>query len=97
MPSTLWLKKIGARLTISRIAILWGGISTAMAFMTTPAQFYTARILLGAAEAGFWPGIILYLTYVVSGGTARANHLALSAGDCGGEDHRRPVVGLDSA
>ncbi|SAK85686.1 d-galactonate transporter [Caballeronia arationis] len=63
VPSTLWLKKIGARLTISRIMILWGGISTAMAFMTTPTQFYVARILLGAAEAGFWPGIILYLTY----------------------------------
>jgi ACS family phthalate transporter-like MFS transporter len=63
VPSTLLLKKIGARLTISRIMILWGGISTAMAFMTTPAQFYIGRILLGAAEAGFWPGIILYLTY----------------------------------
>nr|UII03324.1 Putative metabolite transport protein NicT [Paraburkholderia sp.] len=63
VPSTLWLKKIGARLTISRIMILWGAISTAMAFMTTPTQFYVARILLGAAEAGFWPGIILYLTY----------------------------------
>lgn len=63
IPSTLLLKKIGARLTISRIMILWGAISTAMAFMTTPTQFYIARILLGAAEAGFWPGIILYLTY----------------------------------
>ena len=63
VPSTLLLKKIGARLTVSRIMILWGGISTAMAFMTTPMQFYIARILLGAAEAGFWPGIILYLTY----------------------------------
>lgn len=63
VPSTLWLKKVGARLTISRIMILWGGISTAMAFMTNPLQFYIARVLLGAAEAGFWPGIILYLTY----------------------------------
>lgn len=63
VPSTLLLKRIGARLTISRIMILWGAISTAMAFMTTPTQFYIARILLGAAEAGFWPGIILYLTY----------------------------------
>ena len=63
VPSTLRLKRIGARKTITRIMFLWGGISTAMAFMTTPTQFYVARILLGAAEAGFWPGIILYLTY----------------------------------
>lgn len=43
--------------------LLWGGISTAMAFLTSPWQFYLARTLLGAAEAGFWPGIILYLSY----------------------------------
>jgi ACS family phthalate transporter-like MFS transporter len=81
VPSTLWLKKIGARLTISRIMILWGGISTAMAFMTTPAQFYIARILLGAAEAGFWPGIILYLTYWYPG-ARRLLPRASSAGRC---------------
>lgn len=63
VPSTLLLKRIGTRKTVTRIMVLWGGISTAMAFMTTPWQFYLARTLLGAAEAGFWPGIILYLTY----------------------------------
>jgi ACS family phthalate transporter-like MFS transporter len=63
VPSTLLLKRIGARKTVTRIMLLWGGISTAMAFMTAPWQFYLARTLLGAAEAGFWPGIILYLTY----------------------------------
>lgn len=63
VPSTLLLEKIGARKTVTRIMLLWGVISTAMAFMTSPTQFYIARILLGAAEAGFWPGIILYLTY----------------------------------
>ncbi|WP_288067699.1 MFS transporter [Herbaspirillum sp.] len=63
VPSTLWLEKIGARKTVSRIMLLWGVISTSMAFMTSPTQFYIARILLGAAEAGFWPGIILYMTY----------------------------------
>jgi ACS family phthalate transporter-like MFS transporter len=63
VPSTLYLQKVGARLTITRIMVLWGIISTAMAFMTSPIHFYIARILLGAAEAGFWPGIILYLTY----------------------------------
>ncbi|MBW9105021.1 MFS transporter [Paraburkholderia phenoliruptrix] len=63
VPSTLLLKRIGARRTVTRIMLLWGSISTAMAFMTAPWQFYLARTLLGAAEAGFWPGIILYLTY----------------------------------
>ncbi|NRF88360.1 MFS transporter [Burkholderia gladioli] len=63
VPSTLLLKRIGARKTVTRIMLLWGGISTAMAFMTHTWQFYLARILLGAAEAGFWPGIILYLSY----------------------------------
>lgn len=63
VPSTLLLKRIGARRTVTRIMLLWGAISTSMAFMTSPWQFYLARTLLGAAEAGFWPGIILYLTY----------------------------------
>src|SRR6201996_4771867 len=63
VPSTLLLRRIGARKTVTRIMVLWGAISTAMAFMTAPWQFYLARTLLGAAEAGFWPGIILYLSY----------------------------------
>lgn len=63
VPSTLLLKRVGARKTVSRIMLLWGGISTAMAFMTTPWQFYLTRTLLGAAEAGFWPGIILYFSF----------------------------------
>lgn len=63
VPSNLVLQKIGARKTITRIMCLWGLISMAMAFVSTPAEFYLARILLGAAEAGFFPGIILYLTF----------------------------------
>jgi MFS transporter, ACS family, phthalate transporter len=63
VPSTLLLKRIGARKTVTRIMLIWGAVSTSMAFMTSPTEFYIARILLGAAEAGFWPGIILYLTY----------------------------------
>jgi ACS family phthalate transporter-like MFS transporter len=62
VPSNLLLQKIGARKTIMRIMCLWGLISMAMAFVTTPLQFYLARMLLGAAEAGFFPGVILYLT-----------------------------------
>jgi ACS family phthalate transporter-like MFS transporter len=63
VPSNLMLAKIGARKTLLRIMTLWGLISALTMFVTTPAQFYGARFLLGAAEAGFFPGIILYLSY----------------------------------
>ena len=63
VPSNLWMEKVGARRTLLRIMVLWGLASTATAWVTTPAQFYIVRLLLGAFEAGFFPGIILYLTY----------------------------------
>lgn len=63
VPSNLYLQRVGARATFIRIMVLWGGISVAMCLVTSPIQFYIARFLLGAAEAGFVPGVILYLTY----------------------------------
>jgi ACS family tartrate transporter-like MFS transporter len=63
VPSNLVLQRVGARLWIARIMIVWGIVSSAMMFIKTPTGFYTMRFLLGAAEAGFYPGIILYLTY----------------------------------
>jgi ACS family phthalate transporter-like MFS transporter len=63
VPSNMLLEKIGARKTMSRIMLLWGIVSCSTMFITSPAEFYIARILLGAAEAGFYPGLILYLTY----------------------------------
>ena len=63
VPSNLLLQKIGARKTITRIMCLWGLISGGMAFVSRPEEFYVARVLLGAAEAGFFPGVILYLTF----------------------------------
>ena len=63
VPSNLLLEKIGARLTFLRIMVLWGLASSATAFVTEPWQFYGVRLLLGMFEAGFFPGIILYLTY----------------------------------
>ena len=63
VPSNLLMNKIGARIWIARIMITWGLISGAFAFVQTPTQFYVMRFLLGLAEAGFYPGIILYLTY----------------------------------
>ncbi|TFY85432.1 MFS transporter [Pseudomonas kairouanensis] len=63
IPSNLLLEKIGAKKTMMRIMVLWGLVTIATAFAQTPAQFYVLRVLLGAAEAGFFPGVILYLTY----------------------------------
>src|SRR5450830_996914 len=63
VPSNIILHKVGARLWIARIMITWGIISGAMIFVTTPEMFYVMRFLLGVAEAGFFPGVILYLTY----------------------------------
>src|SRR5215210_6641284 len=63
VPSNLLLEKIGARATIARITILWGICCVAMMFVTTPAMFYVLRFLLGVFEAGFYPGVILFLTY----------------------------------
>ena len=63
VPSNLLLHKLGARRWIARILISWGLISGCMMFVQTPTMFYLLRFLLGVAEAGFFPGIILYLTY----------------------------------
>lgn len=63
VPSNVILHRVGARLWIGRIMISWGLVSAAFMFVTTPAAFYMLRFLLGVAEAGFYPGIILYLTY----------------------------------
>lgn len=63
VPSNLLLEKIGARKTLLRIMVLWGIAAVAMMFVSTPTQFYVVRFLLGAFEAGFFPGVILYFTY----------------------------------
>src|SRR5208283_1391246 len=63
IPSNLILHRVGARLWIARIMITWGLISAATMFVKSAEAFYVMRFLLGLAEAGFFPGIILYLTY----------------------------------
>jgi len=63
VPSNLLLQKIGARATITRIMISWGLTSCCMLFVRTPATFYGMRLLLGLFEAGFAPGVMLYLTF----------------------------------
>ncbi len=63
VPSNLILHRVGARVWIARIMLTWGIISGAMALVQGPVSFVVLRFLLGAAEAGFFPGIILYFSY----------------------------------
>src|SRR3954470_12978078 len=63
VPSNALLQRIGARKTLMRITIGWGVICVLMMFVTTPLQFYIGRFLLGAFEAGFQPGVLVFLTY----------------------------------
>lgn len=63
VPSNVVLHGVGARRWIARIMVTWGVLSAATMFVSSPMSFYVIRFLLGAAEAGFFPGIILYLTY----------------------------------
>lgn len=63
VPSNLMLQRIGARTWIARIMISWGLVSASFVFVSNETTFYILRFLLGAAEAGFYPGVILYCTY----------------------------------
>jgi ACS family tartrate transporter-like MFS transporter len=63
IPSNLILARVGARRWISRIMITWGVLAVGMMFVRTPSQFYVMRFLLGAAEAGFFPGAVFYLMH----------------------------------
>ncbi|HET9147451.1 MAG TPA: MFS transporter [Acetobacteraceae bacterium] len=63
VPSNLILQKVGARVWIARVMLTWGVLAGAGAFVEGARSFYVLRFLLGAAEAGFFPGIILYLSY----------------------------------
>src|SRR5438034_5003768 len=63
VPSNVILEKVGARRWMARIMITWGIVASCMMFVRTPTSFYTVRFLLGVAEAGFFPGMVVYLTY----------------------------------
>jgi ACS family tartrate transporter-like MFS transporter len=82
VPSNLILERVGARRWIARIMFTWGLLSSAMMFVKSPTSFYVLRFLLGIAEAGFFPGVVLYLTYWIpatSRARAMAKFLALTA------------------
>lgn len=85
VPSNLLLQRIGARKTITRITLGWGIVCVLMMFVTTPGMFYFLRFLMGVFEAGFYPGIILYLTYwYPSERRARAFGMFMSASGVAG-------------
>ncbi|WP_321872435.1 MFS transporter [Burkholderia ubonensis] len=63
IPSNLVMHRVGARFWITRIMVTWGALSVAMALVRGETSFYLMRLLLGAAEAGLFPGVMLYLTY----------------------------------
>ncbi|MEP6869934.1 MAG: MFS transporter [Novosphingobium sp.] len=76
VPSNILLARIGVRKTLLRIMGAWGVMSCATMFVTTPTQFYVVRFMLGLAEAGFYPGILLYITiWFPSGYRARITAL----------------------
>jgi len=76
VPSNLIMEKVGARLWLSRIMLTWALVSMANAFVQGPVSFFGVRFVLGLAEAGFYPGILLYFTYWFPAAT-RARILAL--------------------
>ena len=63
IPSNLILERVGARIWMARIMVVWGLVSMATIFVEDATTFYVARVVLGVAEAGFFPGMVLYLTY----------------------------------
>ncbi|ABG99899.1 permease (plasmid) [Rhodococcus jostii RHA1] len=65
VPSNVIMEKVGARMWLARIMITWGLVSAATAFVVGEVSFYAVRILLGITEAGFFPGVLLYLTFWV--------------------------------
>jgi len=79
VPSNLMLQKVGARLWMCRICVTWGVLSMLQAFVKEPVSFSILRFLLGAAEAGLYPGMVLYMTYWFPSST-RARFIALFLG-----------------
>ena len=75
VPSNILLHKVGARWWLARIMVSWGIVSTCFMFVQGPTSFYILRFLLGVTEAGFFPGVILYLTYWIP-----ARHLSQARG-----------------
>ncbi|HLY08865.1 MAG TPA: MFS transporter [Planctomycetota bacterium] len=80
IPSNMILRRVGARIWIARIMIVWGIVSMGMIFVKGVWSFYIVRVILGLSEAGFFPGMVLYLTYwIPARDRARAGALFMMA------------------
>ena len=79
VPSNLLLERYGARIWLSRIMITWGIVSSSTAFISGIYGFCTLRVLLGLAEAGFFPGVVVYLNLLVSARVSRPRNRGVSA------------------
>jgi len=93
IPSNLMLARIGVRKTLLRIMIVWGALSAAQMFIQGAASLYVLRILFGAAEAGFIPGIMLYLNLLVPQPSQGTGHQPVPDGRAAVGHHRRPGIG----
>ena len=96
VPSNIILHKVGARIWLCRVLVSWGIVSACTAFVRTPWEFYSMRFLLGLAEGGFFPGMVLYLTYWFPS-HRRAKYGAGDGWKSGVRDHRRSTFGFYSS
>ena len=92
VPSNVILERVGARLWIFRIMLTWGVLSAATAFVYDETSFYRLRFLLGAAEAGFFPGMIFYLSRWFPAPHARAHDCRLHGRGAACRHHRRAAL-----
>ena len=97
VPSNLILQRVGASLWIARIMITWGIIAAAMMFVRGKGSFYLLRFLLGAAEAGFFPGILLYFTYWVPASHRAHVGMVFYVFGFGGNDRRTDCGNTDES
>jgi MFS family permease len=99
VPSNVMLSKVGARIWIARIMISWGIISAGMAFIVGPYSYFALRLLLGAAEAGLFPGILFYLSLwfpaFYLGRATSLFYLALPLANVVGAPMSGPILNLD--
>ena len=93
IPSNLILERVGARRWMARIMIVWGLVSMATMFVEGKWSFYGMRVLLGLAEAGFFPGAILYLTYWIPQRARAPQRGAVHDRDAGRDPGRRAALG----
>ena len=92
IPSNIMLHKVGASWWLARIMVSWGIVSACFMFVNGATSFYILRVLLGIAEAGFFPGVILFLTYWVPAQSPQPGPRHLLHGHRPRRHHRQPAL-----